>query len=294
MRYGEAQFVRAAIHSGRKIDRSDRIDGGTPSSQMIIRDKIRIIFTLLSAFFAFLCSYPAKADDQFKVLVVAISSKYHYEFIPIARDSLTHMARQHSFGLVWADKPDVFDGDLRQYAAVMFLNTPAEQLSPAERGNFEAYMRAGGNAIVVHRAAIIPADAWPWYEKLVGRRVGTHPMLQTGVVTVADRNFPATYGIADRWVWSDEFYPTTNPYNIAVKPVLNVDETSYDPTKIWPGQTARGMGKDHPVAWYHPYEKGRVFVTTLGHNGDDYSDPQYLAHLLGGIYWAATGRGQLR
>ena len=118
-------------------------------------------------------------------------------------------------------------------------------------------------------------------------------MLQTGVVTIADRNFPATYGIADRWVWSDEFYPTTNPYDVAIHPVLDVDETSYDPTRIWPGQTAKGMGKDHPVAWYHSYEKGRVFVTTLGHNGDDYADPLYLTHLLGGLYWAATGRGQL-
>jgi type 1 glutamine amidotransferase len=53
------------------------------------------------------------------------------------------------------------------------------------------------------------------------------------------------------------------------------------------------MGNDHPVAWYHQFENGRVFVTTLGHNGDDYDDPVYLRHLLGGIYWAATGRGQL-
>ena len=51
------------------------------------------------------------------------------------------------------------------------------------------------------------------------------------------------------------------------------------------------MGKDHPVTWYHSYEKGRVFVTTLGHNGEDYRDPQYLSQLLGGLYWAATGLG---
>jgi uncharacterized protein len=248
----------------------------------------------LAALLTALIPAAARADDQFKLLVVAISSKYHYEFIPIARDSMTRMARQHSFTLVWADKPDVFDGDLKQYAAVMFLNTPAEQLSPAERSNFEAYMRAGGNAIVVHRAAIIPADAWPWYEKMVGRRVGTHPMLQTGVVTVADGNFPATFGLPQRWVWSDEFYPLSDPYNVPIKPVLDVDETSYDPTRIWPGQVAKGMGKDHPVAWYHRYEKGRVFVTTLGHNGEDYRDPAYLSQLLGGIYWTATGLGQKR
>jgi hypothetical protein len=54
------------------------------------------------------------------------------------------------------------------------------------------------------------------------------------------------------------------------------------------------MGKDHPVSWYHQVEQGRVFVTLLGHNGEMYRDPQYLAHLMGGIWWAATGKGQQR
>jgi hypothetical protein len=193
---------------------------------------LRPLILALAALISFLLPAAARADDQYKLLVVAISSKYHYEFIPIARDSLTRMARQNNIGLVWADKPDVFDGDLRPYAAVMFLNTPADQLSLAERTNFEAYLRAGGNAIVVHRAAIIPPDAWPWYERLVGRRVGTHPMLQTGVVTVADPGFPATFGVPNRWVWSDEFYPTTNPCHVDIRPVLDVDEGTYNTTKI--------------------------------------------------------------
>lgn len=233
----------------------------------------------------------AWAQAQFKLLVIAMPSKYHYEYIPVARDSLERLARQHAFDLTFATNTQAFDGDLSPYAAIMFLNTPCEELGSAQRAKFEAYMRAGGNAIVVHRSAIAPAGVWPWYEKLVGRTIGVHPMLQTGVVTVRDSGFPASYGLPDRWVWSDEFYTTTNPFSIAVAPVLDVDETSYDPTKIWPGQVSRPMGKDHPVAWHHRYGKGRVFVTTLGHNFDAYRDPRYLDHLLGGIYWAATGLG---
>jgi type 1 glutamine amidotransferase len=234
------------------------------------------------------------ADNQFKLLVLAMPSKYHYEYIPIARESLERLGKLHSFDMTWTNKTEVFDGDLRQYAAVVFMNTPGEELNPAQRKKFEDYMRAGGNAIVVHRAAITPPDNWVWYEKMVGRRVGVHPMLQTGVVTVEDKGFPATYGIPDRWIWSDEFYVTTNPYKVKINTVLGVDESSYDPRKIWPGQVSEPMGKDHPIAWHHRVEQGRVFVTTLGHNGEMYRDPQYLTHLLGGIYWAATGKGQLR
>lgn len=250
-------------------------------------------FGVLAAVLA-VAAAPAAAESQYKLLVFSIPNKYHYEYIPIARDSLERLAKLHAFEYTWSNKTEVFDEDLSQYAAVMFLNSPGEQLSPAQRAKFEAYMRGGGNAIIVHRAAITPPNDWVWYEKLVGRTVGVHPMLQTGVVTVADRNFPATYGIPERWIWSDEFYVTTNPYKVTINPVLNVDESTYDPTKIWPGQVAKPMGKDHPIAWYHRHEKGRVFVTTLGHNGEMYRDPDYLAHLMGGIYWTATGLGQLR
>ncbi|WP_374293614.1 ThuA domain-containing protein [Sphingomonas sp.] len=241
------------------------------------------------ALFALLVPGTAWAQAQYKLLVLAIPNKYHYEYIPTARDSLEHLAKLHAFEMVWTNKTETFDGDLSQYAAVMFLNTPGEELNPGQRAKFEAYMRAGGNAIVVHRAAITPADAWPWYERLVGRRVGVHPMLQTGIVTVTDREHPASYGVPERWIWSDEFYTTTNPYKVNISTILSVDETSYDPRKIWPGQVSLPMGRDHPIAWHHWHEKGRVFVTTLGHNGEMYRDPQYLAHLMGGLWWAATG-----
>jgi type 1 glutamine amidotransferase len=232
------------------------------------------------------------ADVQYKLLVLAIPNKYHYEYIPVARDSLEKLAKLHAFEFTYTNKPEVFEGDLKQYAAVMFLNTPGEELNPAQRAKFEDYMRGGGNAIVVHRAAITPPNNWVWYEKLVGRSFTNHPMLQTAAVDVVDKGFPAGYAVPQRWIWSDEWYVTTNPYNIKVNPVLNVDESTYDPTRIWPGQKSYPMGREHAVAWYHNYEKGRVFVTTLGHYVEMYRDPQYLAHLMGGIWWAATGKGQ--
>lgn len=233
----------------------------------------------------------AHADTQYKILVLAMPSKYHYEYIPVARDSFEKLGKLHAFEMTYTNKPEVFDGDLNQYAAVMFLNTPPEELNEARRKKFEDYMKTGGNAMLVHRSLIIPPNVWPWYEKLVGRHVGTHPMLQTGVADVVDKKFPATFGLPDHWIWSDEWYVFDDPYKVKINPVLNVDESSYDPTKIWPGQVSHGMGKEHPVSWYHYVDKSRVFVTALGHDGNMYKDPQYLAHLMGGIWWTATGKG---
>lgn len=38
----------------------------------------------------------AWAEDQFKLLVIATPSTYHYEYIPVARESLEKLARLHS------------------------------------------------------------------------------------------------------------------------------------------------------------------------------------------------------
>jgi type 1 glutamine amidotransferase len=232
-------------------------------------------------------------DGQFQLLVLALPTKYHYEYIPVARESFEKLAKLHAFDMTWTAQPSAFEGDLSKYAAVVLLNSSGEEFNEAQRAGLERYMKTGGNAVVVHRAIIVAKPgAWPWYEQLVGRNFVIHPLLQTAVVTKADASHPATFGLPERWLWSDEWYEFSNPHGVKINPVLTVDERSYDPTKIWPGQVATGMGADHPVSWWHAYEKGRVFVTALGHNAEMYRDKQYLDHLWGGIWWAATGLGQ--
>lgn len=252
------------------------------------------VLRALVALAALLLPATGRADPQFTLLVIAAPSKYHYEYIPVARESLEKLGRLHAFAVDWRKDGAPLDGDLARYAAILLLNTPADDFSPTQRAGLEHYLQGGGNAVVVHRAAIIPMGVWPWYEKLVGRTFINHPMIQTAVVNVLHKGFPAAFGLPDHWLWSDEFYVTSNPFNIAIHRVLGVDEASFDPTRIWPGQVGHRMGKDHPEAWFHRYEKGRVFVTLLGHEAEMYRDDRYLQHLLGGIYWAATGLGEQR
>ena len=52
------------------------------------------------------------------------------------------------------------------------------------------------------------------------------------------------------------------------------------------------MGPDHPSAWYHDFEGGRSWYTGGGHTEASYSEPDFRAHLLGGIRYAAGRDGQ--
>ena len=64
-------------------------------------------------------------DGQFQLLVLAMPTKYHYEYIPIARDSFEKLAKLHAFDMTWTAQPGAFEGDLSKYAAVVLLNLVA-------------------------------------------------------------------------------------------------------------------------------------------------------------------------
>ena len=58
---------------------------------------------MMLALAALILSPAALAENQFKLLVFAMPSTYHYEYIPIARDSLEQMARlqRSCHRLIW-------------------------------------------------------------------------------------------------------------------------------------------------------------------------------------------------
>jgi type 1 glutamine amidotransferase len=47
------------------------------------------------------------------------------------------------------------------------------------------------------------------------------------------------------------------------------------------------MGADHPIAWCREFSGARAFYTAGGHTRESYTEPLFVAHLAGGIRWAA-------
>jgi len=126
---------------------------------------------------------------QFKILVLAMPDEYHYEFIPLARDSFHSLSKLHKFDVEWTNQPSAFEGDLSQYAAIVMMNTAGDVLNETQRKAYEGYMQAGGNSVVVHRGIVMPEGEWPWYEKLVGRSFTVHPLMQTAIISSASVKF---------------------------------------------------------------------------------------------------------
>ncbi|MDF2430889.1 MAG: uncharacterized protein JWP44_520 [Mucilaginibacter sp.] len=215
-----------------------------------------------------------------KVLIFSKTAGFHHTSIPAGIAAVTKLGQENNFDVdTTTDSKKFTYNNLKQYAAVIFLNTTGDVLNDQQQGEFEKYIHAGGGFVGVHSATDTEYD-WPWYGNLVGAYFKSHPAQQTAVFHVVDRNFIATRNLPADWKRFDELYnfKWVAP-NLHV--LITIDEKSY---------TGGTMGDNHPMSWYHDYDGGRAFYTELGHTDESYSDPLYLGHLLGGIKYAIGAR----
>lgn len=234
---------------------------------------------------------PLAQAEQFKILVFTKTMGWHHESIHDGITAMRNLAKRHHFAMDWHEDAAVFEDErLKQYQAVIFLLTSGDILNEAQQGALERFIRSGKGYVGIHSASDTEYD-WDWYTKMVGRTFHVHPEIQTAKIDVIDKNFPGLELMPKRFLWTEEWYEFGTERTKGLNYILAVDEKTYDPAADWGKVKGTGMGKFHPVAWYHHYDGGRAFYTALGHQPATYSEPLFLAHVYGGIYWAATGKG---
>jgi cytochrome c len=213
-----------------------------------------------------------------RVLVFSKTMGFRHESITAGKAAMLAMGQQYGLQIDTTENDSAFyEGNLRQYHAVVFLNTTGDVLNPEQQNNFERFIQAGGGYVGIHAATDTEYD-WPWYGKLAGAYFKDHPgnpNVQDGEFYVVDKNHPACDSLPERFHRMDEFY-NFRQMNPDVRPLVNIDEKSYKEGK---------MGDNHPMSWYHEYDGGRAFYTAMGHTVESFSEPLFLHHLWGGLKW---------
>ena len=236
-------------------------------------------------------SLQSQAQKQFKVLMVTTTRGWHHESVHAGVLAVQQLASRNSFEAVLLEDPNGFtDKNLQQYQAVIFINTTGDILDNEQQKVMERFIQSGKGFVGVHSASDTEYD-WEWYTKLVGRMFHIHPAVQTAKMKIIDAKFPGLQGFADDKLWTEEWYEFGPEKTTGLNYVLAVDETTYNPKADWGARAkGEGMGKLHPLAWYHNYDGGRAFYTALGHLPTNWNEPAFLNHLYAGIFWAATGK----
>jgi type 1 glutamine amidotransferase len=214
------------------------------------------------------------------LLVFSRTTGFRHDSIPDGITALTTIARDRDWDLVASEDPTIFsDTGLAPFNVLVFLSTTGDIFTDEQKAAFERYIRAGGGYVGIHSASDTEFN-WAFYGEVVGAFFREHPAIQPALIHVETNAHPSTATLPVEWRRTDEWYAfRTNPRpNVTV--LLTLDETSYSP-----GTSA--MGTDHPIAWYHVYEGARAFYTALGHTRESYTEAAFLAHITGGIEWAA-------
>ena len=217
-----------------------------------------------------------KRSSTPKVLVFTKTGGYHHESIPLGIKAIQDLGAKNGFEVdTTTDETKFNEDNLKKYASLIFLSSTGELLTGSQEIALERYMQAGGGFVGIHAAADAEYD-WNWYTQMVGASFLSHPDQQVATLVINDKTHPSTDSLPATWSRKDEWYNFRN-INKDIKVLISIDEKSYEGGK---------NGDNHPMAWYHAFDGGRVFYTELGHTDESFADPLYLKHILGGIKYA--------
>jgi type 1 glutamine amidotransferase len=235
--------------------------------------------------------YPTGSLAGAKVLVYTKNNPdlYVHANIPYAIAAIQKMGEENGFAVDVSDDPATFtDNNLAQYDALIFANSNNEAFNTeAQRQALQNYIHNGGGFVGIHSASG-SERTWPWFSALLGGNFERHAPQQDFTVNVVDRGHPSTAFLPEKWeIVSDECY-YQDELSPGIHVLLAVDlNTIEDQGKVeYPGTI---FADRFPLAWYQEFEGGRSWYTALGHRPEEYSDPMFVRHILGGIQWAVTG-----
>lgn len=210
-----------------------------------------------------------------KVLVFSKTAGFRHKSIEAGVKAIEALGVENDFTVDHSEDAEVFlSKKLKKYNLVIFLNTTGDILNAEEELAFKTYINKGGSFLGVHAATDTEFE-WAWYGKLVGAYFESHPKQAKAIIKIKDQEHIATKHLPSPWSHHDEWY---NFKSISgdIHVLLELDESSYEGGK---------NGDFHPIAWCQEFDGGKMFYTGMGHTIAAYSDPNFKAHLLGGILY---------
>lgn len=238
---------------------------------------------LVVVFTGWMLGAAAQAKEK-RVLVYTRNGKgYVHDNIPASIAALQQLGQQLGLRVDTSSNPASFtDDNLRQYAALIFSNTNNSVFdNDAQKVAMMRYIQAGGGFMGIHSASGTERN-WKWFKLMLGATFRRHPPFQPLRIHVLDRRHPATRGLPASWTTEDECY-FFKEFNVNVHVLLVTDIREIRDDQ--PADSVRQFSNQYPAAWCQEFDGGRVWYTALGHSAEDYSNPQYLAHLRAGLQW---------
>jgi uncharacterized protein len=219
-----------------------------------------------------------------RILIIDKCQGFYHGVIPLASEAMIQLGTKT--GAYTAERTDdlaVLTADnLANYDALLFNNTTRLNPTDESKAAILDFMAEGKGVIGVHAAADNFYD-WPEGAAMIGGLFAGHPWGGGGTWAVKlDEPKHALCKAFDNegFLVKDEIYQMKNPYSresLRVLVSLDMDE----------GRNVPGREDgDNAISWIQPYNGGRVFYCSLGHNNHIFWSPAILQHYCDGIQYA--------
>lgn len=232
---------------------------------------------------------PAKPAKERRILVFFLASGFKHDSIGTANQCFEIMGRKTgAFTADFSDDMAVFTTDnLAKYDVVLFNNTTQLNFDqPGTRQALMDFVKSGKGIVGIH-AATDSFYGWPEAAGMMGGLFDGHPWHAGGTwrirVTDPEHVCNECFKGEPTFLLKDEIYQLKSPYNRNDRRLL-LELDSFAPENL--NVKGKKRDDDFGISWLKPFEKGRVFYCSLGHNHEIFWNTKVVAHYLAGIQYA--------
>jgi len=283
---------------------SKRLENSTSTEHIMDRrNMLRATGTAVLAASAFPLQWVAAGEKKKqKILYFSRSAGFEHDAVKlkdgkpsISDRILTEMGKRHGFEVICTKDGRVFDGNLKQYDAIVFYtsgvltepnkaNTPPMSVKGKKR--LLRTIARGKGFVGLHSATDSFHSKGPRdqnqtevdpYIAMLGGEFIVHGAQQEAIIRAASPDFPGVKQFGRSQKLTEEWYTLKN-FAKDLHVILIEDN--------------EGMEGDcyqrppFPATWARKHRKGRVFYTSFGHRDDIWTNPDVQGIIAGGLAWA--------
>lgn len=256
-----------------------------------------ILLSFLACSFFFEASQAQIAVRKLRVLIYTRSDSLTHEGkkafihdnIASCAQAVTDLGRQHGFYTFTTNNPAVFtDKELSGYDIVFFASTNNDAFSTdAQRLSFRRFVEAGGGVVGMH-SVMGTERAWRWFKNMLGGTFAWHAPNQVYRIRNIRPDHPSMQGVPAVWEKKDECYFAKELYPgievLMAHELASLDGKQAAEVQKWAGHYL----ELYPAVWYHAYDGGHIWISQLGHDIANYTDPTFVNHIWQGIRFIAS------
>ena len=233
---------------------------------------------------------PVEKLKKSHVLVYTKNGKgYVHDNIAASVACIQELGKEHQFVVDVSDDAAVFtESNLKKYTLLIFTSTNNDVFdNDDQRVAFRRYMEAGGGFVGLHSVTGTERN-WTWFKMMIGETFSWHANFQSFSVINIDPTHPSMKGIPSIWTKEDECYFGKELYP-GIKVLMMHDLSTLHPSQNeLISKNAGSYINYFPAVWYQTFQGGHVWISTLGHDKNNYQNPLFKNHILQGIQFIAN------